>query len=80
MKMAPVAFFEGNGLNWKNVPTHSGNISISARFYDKIFNVSVAKSGKKVETIVHIPPLQQLEYLIINKKKVKYTGQKFFTI
>jgi len=80
LKMAPIAFFEGKGLRWENVPTYFGNISISARFSDKTLNISVVKPQKKVETIVHIPPLQELEQLIINGKRVKYTGEKFFTM
>lgn len=80
-KMVPLAFLSDGGFCWKNIPTYFGFISISAKRQDKKFIIDYrgSKRTRPRSTFLHIPPAD-FEWIVVNGKSIRYSGEKFLKI
>jgi hypothetical protein len=74
LRMAPLAFFEDGGFQWKNVPTWFGPISISARYDEPRKRLEIryappTRSSPK-KTCLHLPPFEALSSVTCNGRQL----------
>jgi hypothetical protein len=72
LKMAPLAFFENGGFDWKNVPTWFGEISISGRHERRSrtlrLEYEAPRRAKPSKILLHLPPIGDLTRVLLNGK------------
>ncbi|MCX7705763.1 MAG: hypothetical protein N2115_05845 [bacterium] len=77
LKLVPLAFLNNGGFVWKNVPTYFGSISISAKIQSNKLQIEYRQPDRKTPhgTFLHIPPTD-INEILINGKKIKYSGER----
>jgi len=78
LKMAPLAFFENGGFDWRNVPTWFGELSIAGQ-YDASsrtlrLNYKPPTRRNPAHTLLHLPPFTNLARVMLNGKALSQVG------
>lgn len=78
LRMAPLAFFEGSGLECRNLPSRFGPLSLRARWEESTATLHIAfrkpaRPGLR-RVVLHVPPLPGLRQVNVNHRVYREPG------
>lgn len=78
LRLAPLAFFKGEGFAWRSMPTFYGEVSLSARWAEStrqlVIDYTPPARRRPAHTLLHVPPFAGLAGVTVNGAAVAARG------